>query len=339
MSNKDSSANKMNPTNILKEKWDFLIILDACRYDYFERVHRDYLGGNLTKRVSVGSSTLEWRDKTFTDYYDDIVYISANPRIASDIRVRGFLGNEHFHKVYDIWKHRWDKTRGTVLPDAVTAAAIDIIRESRDKRIIVHYLQPHAPYLVFGSDCKGFADPNADMGKFLKGIDAQNRKAVLRSKLLRRLLRIFKPHGLLGDHPEWMLRQMLWLPPKTPMDAIRRKYGRAGLKAAYEENLKTVLQQVSILLEHLWGKIVITADHGELLGENRCYTHIDGSSNSLLLQIPWLVINKESGDGIAGGSDSARRVSAEADTSGNEQQKPEDSKELAEKLRALGYYE
>ena len=77
------------------------------------------------------------------------------------------------------------------------------------------------------------------------------------------------------------------------MDAVRRKYKASGLRKAYKENLEIVLAELKELLTFLKGKIVITSDHGELLGENKEYSHYPGSSNPLLQQIPWLVIEKK----------------------------------------------
>ncbi len=82
--------------NIVKESWDFLVILDACRYDYFEWLYADYIQGDLSKRISAGTSTGQWRDSNFPDYYDDIVYITANPHFCQDIAVAGYTAGEHF---------------------------------------------------------------------------------------------------------------------------------------------------------------------------------------------------------------------------------------------------
>ena len=70
----------MKKQEILTGNWKNLIILDACRYDYFQDIYDDYLEGNLEKRISRGSSTTEWLYKTF-DNYLDAVYFSANPYI------------------------------------------------------------------------------------------------------------------------------------------------------------------------------------------------------------------------------------------------------------------
>lgn len=64
------------------EDWDILIILDACRYDVFEKVHGTYLDGELKKVRSEGSETREWLKKTWVDKYD-LSYYSANPYVNS----------------------------------------------------------------------------------------------------------------------------------------------------------------------------------------------------------------------------------------------------------------
>lgn len=72
--------NKLKEQEITEGKWDILIILDACRYDFFRKVYGNYLPGHLKKRKSRGSGTTEWLAKTFKEVYD-ITYISANPYV------------------------------------------------------------------------------------------------------------------------------------------------------------------------------------------------------------------------------------------------------------------
>ncbi len=82
---------------IYENEWDILIILDACRYDYFARVIWNYLKGHLVKVIGLDSHTLPWVKKTFgSKYYDDIVYVSANPFINSKVVVKGFHARRHF---------------------------------------------------------------------------------------------------------------------------------------------------------------------------------------------------------------------------------------------------
>lgn len=329
----------------MHEEWDYLIILDACRYDYFERVYSNYLQGKLSKKISIGSSTNEWIKNTFKEAYDDVVYISSNPRIASKCNVKGFIGGEHFYKVYDIWKDHWDSRYGTVFPDDLTQAAIDIVKKHDNKRFIIHYLQPHAPYLSLKGNLHGFSDPNFNMEKFLYRIDRQDQKARFRVKILSFLLGLIEKHralrfGFWGDHPEWILRQFLGLSPKTPMDAVRRKYGCSGLRKAYEENLKIVLEQVKTLVDRLIGKIVVTSDHGERLGEYNYYMHVDGSTDPILVDVPWLVISKEGNADTVNKSTEKELDSEEKLGRINKEDSFETEEEdLTAKLRALGYFD
>ena len=102
----------MNPVCIMDQNWDYLIILDVCRYDYFEKFYGKYLNGKLEKKLSLGSSTREWRNRNFTGKYDDVIYISTNPFINSVRPCAKFDAREHFHKVYDLWLNCWDEKAG-----------------------------------------------------------------------------------------------------------------------------------------------------------------------------------------------------------------------------------
>ena len=65
-----------NYTRFEKDDWDFLIVLDACRFDFFAHLYKYFFDGNLLMVYSLGSHTREWSKNTFRDYYEDIVYIN-----------------------------------------------------------------------------------------------------------------------------------------------------------------------------------------------------------------------------------------------------------------------
>ena len=70
------------PVRIMEESWDVLILLDACRYDYFEKIRQEHLpAGDLSCRTSIGSSTVEWRNNSFPGVYKDVVYVSNAPLV------------------------------------------------------------------------------------------------------------------------------------------------------------------------------------------------------------------------------------------------------------------
>lgn len=129
---------------VMEEDWDCLVVLDACRYDYFERMHS--FDGRLEKRTSRASATEEWVLENFSDRYDDVVYVSANPRI-SDHSVDRFRGTDHFAEVVNVWEYAWDSELNTVPAEAVTDAALAARERHPGKRLIVHYVQPHAPWI------------------------------------------------------------------------------------------------------------------------------------------------------------------------------------------------
>lgn len=69
-----------------------------------------------------------------------------------------------------------------------------------------------------------------------------------------------------------------------------------AMVSAYEENLHTVLPHVERLLEALDGRSVVTADHGNLLGERtfpipvRGYGHPKRVHHPKLIEVPWHVV-------------------------------------------------
>lgn len=76
-------------------------------------------------------------------------------------------------------------------------------------------------------------------------------------------------------------------------EGVVKEYGEDKLREAYKENLMTALSEVCKLVEKLPGKVILTADHGELLGENSMYRHPMWSDHPVLRDVPWLEIIEE----------------------------------------------
>jgi len=131
-----------------------IIILDACRYDFFEKVYRGYLSGELLKVKSANSATPYWLRETWVAYYD-CVYVSANPfimpnppektRRGDEVRkwLKGYEPAKHFKRIVPLYLTDWDEELGTVPPDRVVKRTL----ENLYPRMVVHFLQPHAPYI------------------------------------------------------------------------------------------------------------------------------------------------------------------------------------------------
>ena len=142
----------------MEEDWDNLLILDACRYDLFENHHT--LPGRLEKRLSKASSTVGFLQTNIHDHdLRDTVYVTANGQVFNfqdelDIQ---------FHDVVPLYADGWDEELGTVPPDVVTDAAIEAQSDYPNKRLLVHFVQPHFPFIG--------ADTEADKVRKTDGAD------------------------------------------------------------------------------------------------------------------------------------------------------------------------
>ena len=101
------------------------------------------------------------------------------------------------------------------------------------------------------------------------------------------------------------------------------------LRHAYEENVRYVLDYVEDLLPELHGKTVISADHGELLGERIWLIPVRGFEHEKtlfvgdLVRVPWLVV--ETGE--------RKSIAAEPPMRGTDYK----DERVIDRLEALGY--
>lgn len=139
--------------NIYEDDWDVLLILDACRVDLLQEVSGEYPFLDVIEtRRSVGSTSAEWMDNTFTAKHQDAVantiYVTGNP-FSGD-----HASSEDFAAVDEVWRNEWDETAETIRPRPLTDRAIARWRSQADAdRMIVHYMQPHYPFI--GSSIAG----------------------------------------------------------------------------------------------------------------------------------------------------------------------------------------
>jgi hypothetical protein len=133
-----------NGTNVYDREWDLLILLDACRVDLIAEVADDYpFLDKPDELTSVGSSSLEWLEGTFTDEraveMRETAYITGNP---FSYRV---LDDEDLAVFDEVWTYAWDDEVGTIPARPITDRAITTSRDQGCERLIVHYMQPHFP--------------------------------------------------------------------------------------------------------------------------------------------------------------------------------------------------
>jgi hypothetical protein len=131
--------------SVFEEDWDTMIILDACRYDAF--ASRSELPGQLSKRQSMASMTHEWVSANFTGRtLHDTVYVSANGQFLNAKDRHGAEVHEFIPLISDTYRHGSGEGKFTP-PEIVTEEALNAAKSHPNKRLLIHYLQPHNPYL------------------------------------------------------------------------------------------------------------------------------------------------------------------------------------------------
>jgi len=271
-----------------------LVILDACRYDVFEEVYCDYLDGELSRVWSSGRWTADYVRRTWDDSYD-LTYLSSIPVVSDfyfELRGNEFRPSNYFDEVVPLWDSKWDPELGTVPADEVTDTALAYSAQSDRTRLVAHYAQPHVPYvgdtMILPWDSE---EVDHDPQELLeKGIDRPTQ----------RIYRQIKS----GELPESELWQ------------------------AYRDNLKHVLDEVIRLVRRADCPVVVTADHGEHLGEDGKYLHEEESC--LIRQVPWFVVS-DSEIGTVPVEEEYQSVELANDS------QTQSSNEVKERLADLGY--
>lgn len=197
----------VSPDPVMDRDWDNLLVLDACRYDVYA-AHA--LGGGGVERITApGGHSMEFVQQHFADTpRHETICVTANPWYV------------HLRDHLDLFKlvAFWNPNRDGELhcsPSGLLDRAIEAHRNWPDKRLVVHLMQPHIPYVTREGD-----------------------EIVVRTGF--------------GKYPDM-------ISAGRSIDEIR---------AAYEESLETALPEVERFLDEVGGKSVVTADHGELLGDS-----------------------------------------------------------------------
>lgn len=133
------AENRILGCDVMAEDWDNLLILDACRYDMFERLVD--LPGDLQSRRSKGSATREFVTNNFAEReFFDTVYVTGNPFVSMD-------AGDSFHALEEVWKTHWDEEHGTVLPEDIRDETLRAVERYPNKRVVAHFMQPHHPFV------------------------------------------------------------------------------------------------------------------------------------------------------------------------------------------------
>ncbi|AIY89556.1 hypothetical protein [Geoglobus acetivorans] len=270
--------------NVFNLNWDYLIILDACRYDVFSKVYKVFFSSNIKfeKIISLGSMTAEFVGNCFSDKevlrkMQDVVFINSNPVVDKTLSNLGVDPKKVFYKYIPVWKKYWDYNIGTVMPENVYNVALRTYINYPNKRMIIWFLQPHFPYLD-----EKFKHLN-DIGKEFMNKSLLNNSENNFIILLRILKRIITKGYLSAGIPEKLSEYM--------------RHNSADVWRAYTSNLLSALKYVKKLAEILPGKIIITSDHGESFGERltkllpmEIYGHPSRIRMPSLIEVPCLEV-------------------------------------------------
>ncbi|WP_277542863.1 alkaline phosphatase family protein [Haloarcula laminariae] len=231
---------------IYERDWDVLIVLDGCRLDLMREVAPEFGLSPVDSMVSANTMTKEWMRANFTsDFADEMantIYVCSNPYSDTE------LSQGDFETLDEVWRDQWDDEAGTILPKSVTDRAIVHGRQRETERLIVHYMQPHYPFL--GDNSNGPADLDTEI--IIDQIDTTDSSSVWDQ--LRR--------GKVSQEDVW------------------EGYGN-NLRVVLE-SVNVLLNNVDS------NNIVITSDHGNALGEWGIYGHPMNMPLNSLREVPWI---------------------------------------------------
>lgn len=269
---------------VLDKEWDILIILDACRVDLLEEVAEDYSFIETPPHDTIWSAdsySEGWLRENFTGKQaikhrkrmKELVHVTGNPF------TNGMFDGDEFGILDEVWQYGWDNEEGYLPPDVMTDRAISLHREHEPDQMLVHYMQPHAPFIS-----------EDDMGYHIDTNHFASPKGTVQQRT---------PWELLRDGE--VTHDELW--------------------SAYKDTLHVVLESVETLLESVDAdRVVISADHGNAVGEWGIYGHPRNIPIRPLREVPWVVTSA---------NDNGEYTPREHDK--------EVSEDIENKLEALGY--
>lgn len=247
-------------TNVYERDWDALIILDACRVDALEEVSGEYdffPDAGVGSVTSVGCSSYEWMVKTFREEYREEIADTAH--VTANGFAEPVFEDEQYGPSVSV-PFGWP--RDDVVDADAFGALEHVWRHGRDEDL--GNVPPE-----YMTDCAIEAARESDADRLLA--------------------HYAQPHTPLMAHAAGEDR---------PIDAVEAdpwphlRDGTVSYDRVWElylDNLRYVLDEVAVLLENLDADtVVITADHGEALGEWRAHGHPDGLCLPVIKRVPWV---------------------------------------------------
>lgn len=240
----------------MEQDWDTLVVLDACRRGIFESVIDT--DSVFDEYRTVRSLGSNTGEWVLRNFQDDAYRTEFGDTVyvTGNIRVSRQLPEPTFHRLDEVWQRGFNDDLGTVPPGPVVDSALEMRERYPDKRLVVHVLQPHQPFFRFAEDGSGYT------------ADPE---------------RVFGPETTLTEDNVW--RDLA--ADNLDVETVRR---------AYRRTLEVAWEQVTPLLDALSGRVVVTADHGNMWGERGfpipvpVYGHPMQVRCSPLVDVPWGVV-------------------------------------------------
>lgn len=220
-------------TLIKSVNWSTLIVLDACRFDVFQKeVRKTGLKKILKKVDSENKHTGDFFKHNWSENYPDIILVGSHPR-AWEEETQKYSDN--FFKAIPVFKKDdW------LNPNLALMKSVQVQLIHPGKKVLIHLVPPHLPYI--GKKGK----------EFLEELGVPQQGSV----------RVYKKVQEYG-----------------------RKHGWEKPRECYRESVRVVLDSIENHVSELKDKVVITSDHGELLGEDGIYNH--NMDREEIRMVPW----------------------------------------------------
>jgi len=263
-----TTSRKPVGTNVFERDWDVLVILDTCRVDALREVQDEYdFLGDIEEIWSIGSTSKEWVDQTFREKYSDEIaetaYITGNPFSNT---LLGERKKVEYGSTHDTWIESAEWTNKIIKDTTVSA----------DK---LGHLEP-----LWG-DFDNNRNESFSKSQKPSSIINHTIAAGRTGKFDRIIAHCMQPHSPYFSSSNKY--EELNKYEKYPFRAL--KEGKTEkVWDAYIDNLRYILDHVEKLIQNTEGEVVLTADHGELMGEQRMYYHMPGNFHPKLKKVPWV---------------------------------------------------
>jgi len=287
---------------VLNTDWDILIVIDACRYDYFKKYYKEiFNNGKLEKVTSPAVWTFGWLVEIFGGkVWDDIVLLKnwvsgyvlskeefdmeSKKWIITDIIKK--LKYQHHAKTKffgHVIKMQPGKEYATLHPKMAYEKTISAVKKYPNKKIILFFRQVHEPYIYW-------------LERNMVPDEEQTwRQGTSIFAGLKRLIFINFIQKIFTSEQIWTIVNKFGLPPNGPTGKIWTDYGWDGVKKGYIEDMILVLKYAKKIIDKYPNKkVIVTSDHGELLGEHGRFGHITNKRFKEVVEVPWFVASEES---------------------------------------------